>query len=295
MTDESKSPCWLCGAVERLTSEHVPPRSAFNAKSVTLEQLSQVAIDAGYIAWEKGAEQRSGHALSSLCTKCNHRGGKTLVPSYRDLAHKVAEKVSTRIPLGSIRLESVRNPQLIFRQVLLQFVSTNGASFVAANQWIKPFLLNRKACVLPEDVHLYMFATQNLGMRTTGMGGQILLDKGTFRVLSEFTHWPIGTVLSFMKLDDEPLLPINYWSQIPFNSKKTIDFTLPVNPTVSANPLDFRDDLGIWLDMLKPLRPRPDEQMATRLVTQMQYEVTRRSGRDPKDSILTGRPTEKSI
>jgi hypothetical protein len=286
MIDGVQTRCWLCGARGPLTSEHIPPRSAFNDRPVVVQHVSPAAVAAGYVAWEDGNQQWEGHSRDSLCSKCNHRGGRTLVPSYRDFVRQIAERVSTRIPLQTIHIESVRNPQLIFRQVLMQFVSSNGASFVDANPWIKPFLLTRQPCSIPDDVYVYLFATQMRGMRTSGISGHVLIEEGRYRVVSEFTHWPLGTVLSFTDLQDLPLLPINSWGKIPFNSKGTIDLTLSVNPIASALPIDFRDDLDIWLDMGKKANALPDE----RLVLRMAEETERRGGHAPEEMILTASP-----
>ena len=286
MSGDSQARCWVCGSSEPLTSEHVPPRSAFNERPVILQQVSDEAIRAGYVGWEDGNEQRHGHSFISLCSKCNHRAGRSLVPSYRDFVYQIAERVSTRIPLEEIRVPTVRNPQLILRQVLMQFVSSNGASFVDVNPWIKPLLLTRREAAIPDDVYIYLFATQTRGLRTSGISGHVLIDEGRYRILSEFTHWPLGTVLSFTELRDLPLFPIREWSRIPFNSKETVDVMLPVNPIASALPVDFRDDLDIWIDMGKKATALPDES----LVIEMMEEVSRRSGYDPDDSILTGSP-----
>jgi hypothetical protein len=213
------------------------------------------------------------------------------VPSYKDFIRQIAMQVSTRIPLKDVRVKAVRNPQLILRQVLLQFVSANGASFVNANPWIKQFLLARRASPLPEDVYVYLFATQTRGFRTTGVSGHVLIDKGQYRVVSEFTHWPLGTVLSFTDLSDERLLPIARWSEIPFNSKGTIEVTLPVNPIESALPIDFRDALDIHIDMGKKATTLPDEQ----LVRRMTEETERRGGHTREDAILTAHPTLVSL
>jgi hypothetical protein len=286
MNASVRTQCWLCGSVEPLTAEHIPPRSAFNDRPVIVQRVSPDAIAAGYVAWKDEERQQQGHSLLSLCTKCNRRGGRSFVPSYKDLAHKVARQVSTRIPLKEIRVTSVRNPQLILRQVLMQFVSANGESFVNANPWIREFLLARRANPIPEDVFVYLFATQTRGFRTSGVSGHVLIEKGQYRVVSEFTHWPLGTVLSFTDLSDEPLLPITKWSEIPFNSKQTVDITLPVNPIESELPIDFRDALDIYIDMGKKASVLPDEQ----LVRRMTEETERRGGHSRDEAILTASP-----
>ena len=213
------------------------------------------------------------------------------MPSYRDFVRQVAERVSTRVPLQTIRIDSVRNPQLILRQVLLQFVSANGASFVKANPWIKPFLLSRGACRLPGDVYIYLFATQSRGIRTTGISGHVRVEKDDYRIVSEFTHWPLGTVLSFSNLIGEPLFSVTEWSEIPFNSKATVEVRLPVNPIESALPIDFRDALDIWLDMGKAATTAPDEQ----LVCQMMEETKLRGGHTDEDAILTASPAQVEL
>jgi hypothetical protein len=291
MDEQDELACWLCRKSTPLTREHTPPKSAYNSEPVILQRLSEEALERGYIAWEDGAKYEDGHYRKSLCDRCNRLGGRVFVPSYSEFVRQIAAKVSSRIPLRSVEIDSIRNPQLVFRQILMQFVSSNGASFVAANPWIQQFLLTRKVCQLPKDVNLYIFATQTRGMRTTGIGGQILLDKLTYRVMSEFTYWPLGTVLSFTELNDEPLACITHWSELPYKSKKKVRLRLPVNPARSPSPLDFRDDLDILVDMGKPSGARPDGQVAVRIISEMEKEIALRSGRRGDKCILTGRPT----
>jgi hypothetical protein len=93
-------------------------------------------------------------------------------------------------------------------------------------------------------------------------------------------------VLSFTDLSDEPLLPITKWSEIPFNSKQTVDITLPVNPIESELPIDFRDALDIYIDMGKKASVLPDEQ----LVRRMTEETERRGGHSRDEAILTASP-----
>jgi len=169
----------------------------------------------------------------------------------------------------------------------MQFVSANGPNFVDANSWVKDLLFSRQAMALPSDVRLYIFATQTRAMRTSGVSGHVRADKRDYRVVSEFTFWPLGSVLSYSDLSDEPLLEISDWSRRPFRSKGSLDMTLPVNPADSDYPVNFRDNLDIYLDTLKKASALPEEE----LVLRMQAEVKRRSGNSLRQSILTAAPS----
>jgi hypothetical protein len=232
--------CWLCGAYGALTREHIPPKSVYNSERVQLEKVSEEDQHRGRLVWVAGDEHRGGYSLFSLCVRCNNRAGRSFAPAYKQLCNRIAEKLPSTPLLGQITLSGITNPQLVIRQVLFQFVTANGAEFVDANPWVRETLLTRKLHPLPSEVHVYLFAVKSPTLKNTGVSGRLVAGSPDVQVFSEFTFWPLGTVLSWGALPHPELTAIRDWAARPFASNEKADLTLTVNPCSSPSPVDFR-------------------------------------------------------
>jgi hypothetical protein len=266
--------CWLCKGFGTLTREHTPPRSAFNHRNVRLRKVSEEHLRRGYVHWVEGPEHPDGHSHYTLCSKCNGLAGRSFAPSYRELCDRIAADVMSRQLLSTFFIERVRNPQLILRQIVFQFVTQNGAEFVDVNPWVRELLLQRKSCPLPEDVHLYLYVPHGPVIKTTGVGG--FISKNVVRVASEFAFWPLGTVLSWGPLEVLGLTPIRDWAKPPFNSKRKVNLQLTVNPCTSPNLVDFRLRCQIMYDRLV----QKGQQIDPSLIPELHRLVMLRSGKN---------------
>ena len=64
---------------------------------------------------------------------------------------------------------------------------------------------------------------------------------GELRKLSEFTFWPLGSVLSSMALTGVPLHSVNHWTTLyGYRDKGPATLSLPINVITTVYPLDFR-------------------------------------------------------
>ena len=83
-----KEKCRLCGEIKPLTFEHVPPKSAFNNRSVKLitgHELFKEEYE-NRLPWEDeglyGKIQQKGRGGDYLCQECNNNVGSWYVPGY---------------------------------------------------------------------------------------------------------------------------------------------------------------------------------------------------------------------
>ena len=87
--------CALCGKIERLTFEHIPPQSAYNAKPAKPVSGKALLLKKDGLPWEldglKYENQQSGMGLYSLCKKCNNITGRWYGDAYRSFAKKSAQ------------------------------------------------------------------------------------------------------------------------------------------------------------------------------------------------------------
>ena len=155
---EREGKCWLCGEHKILTLEHIPPHSAFNEYPLLLRQIDKRSAETGVLTWDQGRQHQKGFAVRSLCGRCNNRAGQRFAPPYTQLIKTVAERIGSIRQRHQLTVQRVVKPQLILRQVVQQFVTANGATFVEANPWVRPFLQPEGKAALPPEVCVYMFA-----------------------------------------------------------------------------------------------------------------------------------------
>jgi hypothetical protein len=284
-------PCWLCGKVRPLTREHIPPEAAFNDCPLLLQRVSELSSRAGELEWTPGTQFREGMWFRSLCEKCNNKYGRWYGPAYVNLVKRIAERVGDIQTYHTILIAGVHKPLEILKQVVMQFVTANGANFVRANEWVSGFVRNQTNQSIPGDVHIYAFASNMRGARTTGVSAHLDLAGRKENVVAEFSFWPLGTVMSWNALGDRRLTPIHHWKEYSFNDRRTVDLNLTVNPTASAYPIDFRTEDEIrkgptTSDIAAPAPSALDD---------MINKAIRTSGGSSKDWIFSGHPSTADV
>jgi hypothetical protein len=280
--------CWLCNKFGPLTKEHIPPESAFNDCPLLLMKVDERSIQSGAVGWIPKQRFGRGMYVRSVCQRCNNRCGSKYGGAYVDLIRRIAERIGDVQEFHTASILAVKRPLAILKQVLFQFVSANGPGFVRANDWVAPFVKNPINQSIPQDIGIYLFASNSRGGRTTGVSSHIDLNRNQLNVVAEFTFWPLGTVISFGHLSHPGLAPIHHWVQYPFDYKGSVDLHLPVNPIYSSYPLDFRPPAQVSSGSTNTSSniKVPSEEDGRRMI----QETIRRSGSDGKDFIFSGHP-----
>jgi hypothetical protein len=233
-----KGYCWLCNKYGKLTKEHIPPESAFNDCPLVLMKINERSRT---MEWEPKTSYQKGLCFRSLCEKCNNRWGSKYGGAYVDLVKRVAERIGDVQYFHKISILDVRRPLAILKQVMLQFVTANGSGFVRSNDWVGPFIRQPENTDIPRDIGIYLFASNDKGSRSSGVSAHHDLVNGKTNIVSEFTFWPLGTVISFgRELPHDRLTPIHQWARYPFDYKGLVDLHLSVNPIATEYPIDFR-------------------------------------------------------
>jgi hypothetical protein len=152
----------------------------------------------------------------------------------------IAERVD-RAPIGETIQVQVEYPLRILKAILQCFVSANGKAFVENNIWIRRFLLDSKNRDWDPLAHLYIYATPVHVGRQTGLSGMVNVVSGEYKIMSEFTFWPLGSILTYMPFDHLPLTPIHQWAKVfTYQDRGLKCVSLPVNVIATAFPIDFR-------------------------------------------------------
>jgi hypothetical protein len=282
--------CWLCGHFGKLSKEHIPPESAFNDFPLLLMKVDERSSKTGVLEWASEGTQH-GLYFRSLCQECNNKYGRLYGGAYVDLVRQIAERIGDVQDFHRISLLGVKRPLAILKQIMLQFVTANGPGFAQANGWVQPFVRSRTNADVPRNVCIYLFASNAHGSRKSGVSAHIDLKTSRTHVVSEFTFWPLGTVISFNgEIPDNRLTPIHHWVQYPFDYKRTVDLHLCVNPIASDYPVDFRTKREVQLgatQQVEGLVKRPTEDSLREMARQAQQI----SGGQGKDSwVYSGHP-----
>src|SRR5579863_4782705 len=151
--------CWLCARYGTMTKEHIPPESAFNDFPLLLMKVDERSADTGAMEWAAGQSFGHGMYVRSVCEGCNNKCGYRYGGAYVDLVRRVAERIGDVQEFHSISILGVKRPLAVLKQVLFQFVSTNGPGFVKANDWVAPFIRKTTNQSLPPEVGIYLFAS----------------------------------------------------------------------------------------------------------------------------------------
>lgn len=247
--------CWLCGETRVLSEEHFPPRSAFNDLPVLERYIRQGSVETGRIRSDF-RQHKAGVTIYSMCRTCNSSSAP-YDQQYSFFVRDVAERLSrvTQSSAGDTIQVEVRYPLRVLKSALKSFISANGPEFVRNRPWIRRFLLDPHNNEWDPDLHLYFYACATRAGRQSGESGMINIFTGSIRTLSEFTFWPLGSVLSSMALADVPLQQVNQWATLyRHRDKGPAGLTLPINVITTAYPLDFRSpeqvrqDAGVGFD-----------------------------------------------
>lgn len=277
--------CWLCGEHRVLTLEHIPPRSAFNDHEILLQSIDRRTEQLGRVIWQSEIVQ--GWTVRSLCAECNNKAGSKYGSHYAAEIADVAEKVDKAADGQTISVV-INRPLSFLKQVMQNFVSANGQHFVKTHPWLRKFLRNSRNKDFPHDWYVYVYAVRGTSGRKTGIGGFYDLIQNQTCVVSEFTFWPMGTVLAFQPMDNYRLAPIHQYSGYDYTeSAARVVLDLPVNPAVSAYPVDFRSKEHIIKGQFSEGGYRVTEEQGKEMLDKVLHHAAQE---DHADFVYSGHP-----
>src|SRR4051794_12882008 len=85
-----QGPCHLCGTIDRLSFEHVPPRAAFNNRPV-IEGTTLESINRDLDARPRGRINQRGAGAYTLCEPCNNNTGDWYADDFAAWCHQGAD------------------------------------------------------------------------------------------------------------------------------------------------------------------------------------------------------------
>lgn len=235
--------CALCGKEDKLTFEHIPPRSSFNEGHYRCYSGIDILTDNSRLPWEldgrKNSIQQKGAGGYTLCQPCNNLTGALYGNAYMEMAH--AGALALRDAQGkepaaigfydmyvarfakqvlsffcSINNDSVVNAVTLPQSAenpdtsteILHKIMTAQVDFYRAAQVIdelRQFVLDKNATNLDrKEFRLCMYFYAGSLQISNPISAKANIVQNTTIVLSEVTAYPFGFILYINPTEDQP-------------------------------------------------------------------------------------------
>ena len=237
--------CRICGNTGDLSFEHVPQRAAFNDKPVIRVKFED-AIALGPEEITKGEIQQRGLGGYTLCPKCNNLTGHLYGSQFVDWCYQAMQILNKWKGEPSLIHRYKIFPLAILKQIMTMFFSVNPVEFREANPELVRFVLNRDIKYLPPKYGFLIY--YNIGGKFRFDGIMVLGNLlGKIALVSEITYPPFGYLMTInSEPPDDRLYEITYFSRYNYNESKTLELKLPVLPTYTVYPGDYRTKKEIY-------------------------------------------------
>lgn len=197
--------CAICGEQKPLTFEHIPPRSAYNDRTVKVfrgdKALARLVDD---LEGERGQLQQKGAGNQVTCAECNNKSGRWYAREYAAwverglgildrVGYRERQDERTGQRIVDVAFEGVR-PLLFLKQVVYMILAVNGAGFSAVHPDLRRLVLNRDATGVSDACHFYLGLTWGPGVRHVGITAGVSMKRGA-SLLSEVAFPPFACVM----------------------------------------------------------------------------------------------------
>ena len=249
--------CHLCGEMAQLTFEHIPPQQAFNNRGVLLQEMKLPSEEVPNGAVGKLFTYQRGLGSYSLCTRCNsqtgHWYGNHFV-AFCKLGMNILRQAKYRPAYYSFA--EIR-PLPILKQIVSMIFTINSTDFRDRNVPLVNFVLNRDRRHLPPQYRFYLYFNHQGMHRATPITTKVDFDNRTLEhkrtsVMTELSYPPFGYHLS---IDSYPpngqLVEISRFAEYDYEEVKTLSMVLPVMPTHTFFPGDYRSSDQIRRDIVE--------------------------------------------
>lgn len=214
--------CAICGSVGKLSFEHVPPKSAFNNKSLFL-QSAENFIDPNHPHFARKKRSHQGLGDYTLCETCNKSTGSYYGKSFADFAYQ-GMRILTGYdnPAPYIIGNYTIKPLNVIKQIISMFFSSDKLGILRSDQALVNFVLDKENKLLPTKYSVYLYSTYSRihrfhGYHVTSTGS------GEIHQWCEINFKPFGFLLA---IDSGPahseMVSINSFSKFSYNEEKTL-------------------------------------------------------------------------
>lgn len=244
--------CAICGKRSKLTNEHLPPKKAFNDSPLLAFCMDRtLSLRSGQASWGREGSTIGRH-LKRLCARCNGRTGSWYGTDYRDFVKVAAEM---RIPpglRGDLTFEG--RPAAVAKEALVCICTSAGPDLTNEHEELRKLILSNKYRSRPQDFRLWVYLRAMEGGHQTGRTVIGKIHSGEVKVVAEFSHWPVGWVLSWRDQELPELCEITHWLNMEYKQRRTLTISVPRLWTLTGHPLDYRTPEQVQRDYARDTR-----------------------------------------
>jgi hypothetical protein len=234
--------CHICGKEDKLTFEHVPPKSTFNktTKYVATNFQDFMTSENPLKNKPKGKIEQGGMGFYSLCEKCNNFLGVNYVKAYEKWVRAGYEMLIDKNPEPLAYKVLYQEPLKVIKQVASMFLSLNALWYLEEYPEISNFILNPESQSLPDKYRIFTYLTDGGNSRYLQHMVSYSPSIGSVNV-TEIAFPPFGFVMTFNFDGDLPnLTEITNFKNYPLNANPELYFSMAKLPTYLPIPLDYR-------------------------------------------------------
>lgn len=243
--------CHICGTHSKLSYEHIPPRSTFNATRRTLSSVDELlkSPSCGNLPpWNRSGlkyqQFQSGVRFRTLCKSCNSFTGGKYGTEYSKVVQGIGYNI-LKIPkqerkgMLTFNIQNV-NILAFFKQIISMFCSVNTHQFGVQ---FREYLLNENSIDFDSSQYrVFVYLHSGKAVRYVPIQGQLNIKTGKASLFSEISTFPLGFILyvsSERNAADYYGCDITSFSTA--SDLRDAQISIPFLPTNTPFGLDFRD------------------------------------------------------
>lgn len=249
MTENNKKGCCvLCGKLEILTFEHIPPHCAFNNKSIFVQKHEHL-VDEKSRLFNKMSKNQRGFGKYSLCASCNNATGNWYVKDFCDFTKQGFEILKSDRDTQEVRGDYIIKPKNVLKQILLMFVAADSSGAVGSFEGVREYLMDKGSSDFPPHINIYLYSNASPKKRMlgycVGFG-----EKGPFQ-WSEINFHPFGYFLTYKsEPPNKRMISIKDFNRVPYGKVIRVTITtsyLKVSDFLIGTYDGFPDDGAMGL------------------------------------------------
>jgi hypothetical protein len=132
------------------------------------------------------------------------------------------------------------HPQRAAKQALTTLLATSQPGVTTRYPHLCEMLLSGDTIRPLAPLSLWLYLPVNRGARISGIVAVALEKDRKGHLLTEFSFWPLGWVLTFDDLEVQGAVNVSSWLEYGYHDKVQMALSVPCQWAVSAYPLDFR-------------------------------------------------------
>lgn len=245
--------CKICKKYEKLTFEHIPPKSAFNADPIRIYSVNdslKTITDSNIKPWdfsevEYKLEQK-GNGYYSLCENCNSKTGAYYVNHYQMIAHAFVAFMANTFDSNQEEIDVVAEnikPLLFLKQILTMFASITN---ICDDEDMKTFILEKENSIFNSNKYKVYMSIFGGGIRRIS-GWSVFHYNNENYLISEIVAVPFIFVLlgNVDKIKNNQLqniikgFDITSFCKYKYNDEIEIPLTLSINECNTIMPINY--------------------------------------------------------